>query len=97
MNSSITTSKPAPKAGPKTTPRALAIATLEAAQDRGLNADDAIKEARAKVWAARWKAVLAGDDTMAAVWIQALALLGDKGAKRAVADLAAAAAKEARR
>lgn len=96
MNSSITTSTPAPEAGPTSTPLALATAALEAAQDRGLNADDAIKEARARVWAARWRSVLAGDSTMAELWLDALALLGDKGGQRALAVRAAAEAKGGR-
>lgn len=91
MNSSITTSTPAPEV--KSTPLALATAALEKAQDRGLSADDAIKEARAQVWAARWRSVLAGDATMAGLWLDALACLGDKGGVRAVADRAAAEAK----
>lgn len=85
MNSSITTSTPAPEVGPTSTPLALAKAALEAAQDRGLNPDNAIKEARAKVWDARWRSVLAGDNTMAEIWIEALALLGDRGGQRAIA------------
>lgn len=97
MNGSITTSTPAPEVGPKTTPLALATAALEAAQDRGLNADDAMAEARAKVWDARWRAVQADDTTMAEIWLDALALLGDKGGLRAVADRAAAEAKGGRR
>ncbi|MEU4386801.1 hypothetical protein [Promicromonospora sp. NPDC023805] len=96
MNSSITTSTPAPEVGPTSTPLALAKAALEAAQDHGLNPDDAIKEARAKVWAARWRSVLAGDATMAELWLDALAYLGDKGGQRAIANRAAAIAKGGR-
>lgn len=96
MNGSITTSTKAPEVGPTTTPLALATAALEAAQDRGLSADDAIKEARAQVWAARWRSVLADDTTMAELWLDALAYLGDKGGIRAVADRAAGEAKGGR-
>jgi hypothetical protein len=96
MNASITTSKPAPEAGPKTTPIALATKALEDAKGRGHTPADAIHVARKKLWDARWRSVLAGDQTMADLWIDALSYLGDKGAKRAVADRAAAAAAPAK-
>lgn len=91
-----TTTTPATKAGPKSTPIALATEALEAAKGRGYTPADAIHVARKKLWDARWRSVLAGDQTMADLWIEALSYLGDKGAKRAVADRAAAAAAEAK-
>lgn len=85
-----TTTTPATKPGPKSSPMALATKALEAAKGRGHRADEAVHVARKQLWDARWRSVLAGDDTMANQWIEALAYLGDKGAKRAVADRAAA-------
>jgi len=96
MGSSTTTSTPAPEVGPKTTPLALATDALEAAKGRGYPAGEAIHVARKKLWEARLRSVLAGDDTMAELWLDALAHLGDKGGKRAVADRAAADAKGGR-
>jgi hypothetical protein len=93
MTTSTTTSTPAPEVGPTTTPLALATAALDAAKARGLGADDAIHAARKKVWDARWRSVLAGDTTMADLYLDALAHLSDPGGVRAVADRAAAEAK----
>lgn len=77
--------------------RSMAKSALAAAPARGLKGDDAVAEARKQVWRARWRAVLAGDQTMADAWLDALAHLGDKGGIVALAVRAKAAVSGGRR
>lgn len=76
-----------------TTARGMAKDALNSATARGLKHDDAVAEARRTVWQARWRSVLAGDDTMAQAWLDALAYLGDKGGLVAIANRAKVAVK----
>lgn len=73
--------------------RAIATDALKRATDRGHTGDNAIAEARKDVWRARWRAVLAGNDTQAGALLDALAQLGDQGGLTALANRAKAAVK----
>jgi len=86
-----TSTTPAPETSPESTAHALATDALEAAKGRGHSTDEAVHVARKKLWDARLRSVLADDTTKADLYLEALAHLGDKGGKRAVADRAAAA------